>query len=204
MKRAVIILTIVCTSFLLVYLLRDSFMLMAGNYLIVENPIEEADAIFLLGGGPFDRGSEAGKLYKAGYAEKIICTGGQVSNLLKSLNLQHTEAEVARINLFKNNAVPRRNIVALSEATSTREEADVILRYCLEQGFEKVIILSSKFHTRRVNNVFRSLLEDAGIQVLIRGAPSSLYDESLWWESETGLIMVNNEYVKLGYYFLKY
>jgi hypothetical protein len=55
-----------------------------------------------------------------------------------------------------------------------------------------------------VNNVFRSLLEDAGIQVLIRGAPSSLYDESLWWESETGLIMVNNEYVKLGYYFLKY
>ena len=204
MKRAVIILTIVCTSFLAVYLLRNVIMLQVGNYLIVEDPIEQVDAIFLLGGGPFDRGSEAGKLYKAGYSKKIICTGGQVSNLLKSLDLKHTEAEVARINLVKNNEVPRRAIVALSEATSTKEESEVILRYCREEGFEKVMILSSKFHTRRVNNVFRPLLEEAGIKVLVRGAPSSLYDESLWWESESGLIMVNNEYVKLGYYFIKY
>ncbi len=179
-------------------------MLQVGNYLIVEDPIEKVDAIFLLGGGPFDRGSEAGKLYNAGYTQKIICTGGQVSNLLKSLNMYHKEAEVAKMNLVKNNDVPGRHVVALSEGTSTKEESEIILRYCLEEGFKKVMILSSKFHTRRVNNVFRSLLEDAGVKVLIRGAPSSLYDESLWWESESGLIMVNNEYVKLGYYFLKY
>lgn len=179
-------------------------MLSAGNYLIVEDPLKEVDAIFLLGGGPFDRGSEAAKLYKAGYTKKIVCTGGQVSNLLKSLNLYHKEAEVARINLVKNNGVPKRHVIELSEGTSTKEESEIILRYCLEEGLDTVMILSSKFHTRRVNNVFRPVLEDAGIVILIRGAPSSLYDESLWWEDESGLIMVNNEYVKLGYYFLKY
>lgn len=179
-------------------------MLMVGNYLVVEDELGKVDAIFLLGGGPFDRGNEAAKLYEAGYTKKIVCTGGQVSNLLKSLNINHVEAEVASINLVRNNGVPRQRVIALAEGTSTKEESVIILQYCLEQGFNKVMILSSKFHTRRVNNVFRPVLEEAGIDVLIRGAPSSLYDESLWWESESGLIMVNNEYVKLGYYFLKY
>jgi hypothetical protein len=30
------------------------------------------------------------------------------------------------------------------------------------------------------------------------------YDPERWWDTEEGLLMVNNEYVKLLYYALKY
>ena len=88
--------------------------------------------------------------------------------------------------------------------TATKEESEAILTYCKQHNYSKVIVLSSKFHTRRVGDVFKPLLEDEGIQVIVHGAPSSLYKEAEWWKYESGMIMVNNEYMKHIYYFLKY
>ena len=42
------------------------------------------------------------------------------------------------------------------------------------------------------------------IEVLLSGCSHSFYDENFWWESEEGMIMVNNEYMKLLYYYLNY
>ena len=92
----------------------------------------------------------------------------------------------------------------IPEGTSTMEESDVILQYLTDNGISSCIIVSSKFHTRRVRRVFKDKLEDEGIQVLITGAPSRSYEEDKWWQSENGLLAVNNEYVKLLYYWLKY
>jgi len=80
----------------------------------------------------------------------------------------------------------------------------LILKYCIDHDIKKTIILSSKFHTLRVRKVFEPVLEKNGIEVIIRGAPSTKYSEHNWWKKEAGLIMVNNEYVKLVYYFFKY
>ena len=162
------------------------------------------DAIFTLGGGSFDRGNEAAKLFKEGYADLIVCTGGQIPNVLKALNFHLKEAHIAKINLIKNNNISVKNIDFIAEGTSTKEESELILKYCKEHEFEKVIILSTKFHTKRVKNVFVAILEENGIEPIVRGAPSSNYDEDYWWQTEAGMIMVNNEYVKIVYYILKY
>jgi hypothetical protein len=66
------------------------------------------------------------------------------------------------------------------------------------------MVVSDKYHTNRINYAFRHLYKDAGIELILRGAHSSQYLENLWWASETGLLMVNNEYVKLIYYYIKY
>jgi hypothetical protein len=51
---------------------------------------------------------------------------------------------------------------------------------------------------------FRKRFEQAGIALCIAGAPSTTYNEKLWWAKENGLIMVNNEYIKLLYYWITY
>jgi hypothetical protein len=66
------------------------------------------------------------------------------------------------------------------------------------------MVLSSKLHTHRINEVFRKKLKDAGITLVVRGAPSSQFDEMHWWQSENGLIAVNNEWIKRMYYWWKY
>jgi uncharacterized SAM-binding protein YcdF (DUF218 family) len=67
-----------------------------------------------------------------------------------------------------------------------------------------VMIISSAFHMRRVRWVFEELFTDAGIEVLFHGASAMEYDSSNGWKNEEGLIMANNEMVKLFYYLLKY
>lgn len=65
-------------------------------------------------------------------------------------------------------------------------------------------MVSTEFHLRRVRWVFRRNFKGTGITVLVQPAQSRRYDAARWWASEEGLLMVNNEYVKLAYYLLRY
>ncbi|HIA37487.1 MAG TPA: YdcF family protein [Flavobacteriales bacterium] len=202
-KRNIFLL--LCLLLLLgVGIFKNTFLRNVGAVLIVEDPLEKADAIFLLGGGSYDRGREAAKLFGEKYADFIICTGGQVSGTLKSLDLLYKEAMVSKIGMVKNHSLAPENIIAIEKGTSTREESELILAYCQQRGFSKIIVLSSKFHTRRVGNVFKPLFTENSIELMVHGAPSSLYKEDEWWKKEEGMIMVNNEYMKHLYYFFKY
>lgn len=194
------LLTLVVLS---LYLCRYPIARSMGNFLIREDALVNAEMVFVLGGDSKDRAAEAARLYHKGYANRFFCTSEYVPSIMEVLDTVITESELTKIHL-EQLGVPTQNILAVNKATSTKEEAEVILAYCQEQGFKNIIVLSSKFHLRRINYVFRDLFEEAGIELHLHGAPSSRYNEALWWQDEAGLLMVNNEYVKLVYYWLKY
>jgi uncharacterized SAM-binding protein YcdF (DUF218 family) len=142
-------------------------------------------------------------LWYKGFAPKIICTGNYISGTVKSLDLTYTEAQLTQMRIWSFN-IDSILVEAINVGTSTMEESDFILGYCVQNRLNKIILVSDKFHTHRIKNVFEEKFEDADIQVIYSGAPSSRYKESEWWRAEAGLIMVNNEYIKLGYYWWKY
>ena len=174
-----------------------------GNYLDDSEQPQPAQRIFVLGGGAFDRGHQAARLWHRGFAPRIICTGNYISGTIKSLGLEYTEAQLTRMRIW-NLDVDSTLVEAIDIGTSTMEESDFILNYCLENSLNKIISVSDKFHTHRIKNVFEEKFEEARIQVIYCGSPSSRYNEAEWWRKEAGLIMVNNEYIKLGYYWWKY
>jgi uncharacterized SAM-binding protein YcdF (DUF218 family) len=174
----------------------------AGNMLICEDNMEKVPVLFVLSGDPWDRGNEAVQLYKQGLAEKIVCTGENIPRLFLIANIQYPESELTRMNIIAQ-GVPGDDVILLNKGTSTKEEADYILDYCRQNNIKKIAIVSTKFHTRRVKKTFSKKFREAGIELIIRGAPSSAYDESRWWQNEEGLIFVNNEYIKIMYYWLK-
>lgn len=188
---------------LLVFAFRYQLMRGLGNYLIQEDELQKSEVIFVLSGGPHDRANEAAKILKEGWAPYIVCTGEQVPLLFKVINETLDECDLTRISLL-NAGVDSLQIEAIHIGSSTREESHAILTYCKAKQIKKIIVVSDKFHTNRIDYAFRDLFEDEGIELILRGAPSSGYDEDLWWAEEAGLLMVNNEYVKLFYYFLKY
>lgn len=199
-KRRIIIWFFIIT---ILYLSRIYILQGIGDFLVKEDNLHDADAVFVLSGDPFDRGNEAIKIFNERYIPEIICTGSNISHNLKSLHLNYTESSLTRINLILS-GVDSNRVKILPEGTSTKEEGDAIVRYCKIHNLKTVIILSSKFHTRRVHFYFDRLFKSNHIQMLIHGAPSSIYNESYWWKDEDGLITVNNEYVKLIYYLFKY
>lgn len=187
----------------LLFLFRTPLLRSCATFLIEEDSLQKADAIFILSGGGYDRGNLAVKIYDDGWAPVIVCTGGNPMPELCVFDIDTLESDLARVNLLKH-GVADSVIVIIREGTSTKEEAKIILNYCLKNQLKRIIIVSSKLHTYRVNDVFRKPLKDAGVELIIRGAPSSRFKELEWWKAEEGLIAINNEWIKTFYYWIKY
>lgn len=186
-----------------------------GNFLIKETPLEKADAIFVLGGNISDRPVLAAKLFHDGYGDVIVPLGANFDFVQEALIGCNPDCDEENCNPCKPDAllmqeiledklnVPFEAIVPLPKGTSTKEESDAILQFSLDNHYKTIIVVSDLFHLRRISNVFIDQFEEQGIQVILRGSKSSSYNESAWWQYEQGLIMVNNEYIKLLYYWLK-
>lgn len=187
---------------ILLFLFRYPIMKGLGNYLIYENSLEKADVVFVLSGSPVDRGNEAVAVYNNNFSRKIFCTGSIVPHSFQVLGLGYTEGDLLKKQITKM-GIPDSVIVLINQGTSTVEEKEAILSYCLLNEIESCIVITSKFHTKRVKKVFKLDFENEDIQIMIHGAPSSQYNEKKWWENEYGLLAVNNEYVKLVYYWIK-
>ncbi len=196
----VVLIFIFCCS---LWLLRRPMMRWLGAGLIKEDTLQQSDAIFILSGNPEARAKQAASLYRSGYAKRLVCTGESIPELLESFDLNVRECDLTKIKLLEFR-VPETAIALLPMGTSTREECDAILAYCKNNSLKKIIVLSDRFHTARMQYAFRKQFEAAGIELCISGAPSISYNESKWWAKENGLIMVNNEYIKLMYYWITY
>lgn len=190
-------------AIILIYVFRINILQGLGNFLAPEDQITQVDAIFVLGGNSLDRGKASAKLYDQGIADLIVCSGGNIPSVLEAIGEPQFEHEITRALLY-NHGVPEEQVDVLTAATSTWEEAQEIVDYCNDHKIKSAVIVSSKFHLRRVRRVFSKAFGDSSTELIFHGAPSSSYDESQWWKSEAGLIMVNNEYVKLGFYMIKY
>jgi uncharacterized SAM-binding protein YcdF (DUF218 family) len=104
--------------------------------------------------------------------------------------------------------VPDENITVLyyidGGATSTYDEAVTLRRYVEDHAIERVILVTSAFHTRRSRWIFEKELSASSITLEVAAAPHWRFDATNWWQVERGLIMFANEYIKLFYYFVMY
>lgn len=202
-RRLLIACTVLMFLLILMYVKRQAVLSAVGNSLIDEDPVRRVELLVVLSGGGWDRGNEAGRLFHQGFAPRVLCTGANKVPDLLAWGITTTESEVTKKNLRRNH-IPDSCIVVVSQGKSTQEEKEVILTYCKEKGIQDIMLLTSRHHTGRCRNVFSEAFTQQGIRICLRGCASSLFDESRWWESEEGLIAVNNEWMKHLYYFITY
>ncbi len=196
-----------CIAILLVLLVgwwcRFNILRSFGNFLVGTDPPAHGDALYVLGGAAVERAISANRLFHEGVAPVVIFTGGVRPEVLRINGIDRTEADICR-RAAVIAGIPQARTEVLEIGSSTREESFAVRDQALARGYDTVVVVTTEFHTRRVGNVFREALEPAGITVLVRAAPSHRYNAARWWQSEDGLIMVNNEYVKLLYYAVAY
>ena len=188
---------------LIVFAFRGKILLSVGSFLIKTNEFEYVEHAFVLSGQALERGNKAAELFNEGKIGQIICTGANQPPDLAVYESFLLESDLTVMQVVKSVNDTSIMVSALKVGTSTKEEADAILLYSKENGLDTILIISSLFHTKRVYKTFYKKFKNEGIEVLIAGAPSNMYNEKLWWKSEYGLIALNNEYIKLMYYFLK-
>lgn len=160
-------------------------------------------ALFVLAGGPIERGYYAARLYQAGVSRRIICTG-ELEPQEAVLDCRAAAEAALTRKAILHRGVPENSVAKLPVGTSTQEEVKAILAYCQQHHLTRIGLVSSRFHTRRIRLVAERSAWLMGIDLAIYGAPSIQYDPELWWKTENGLLFVFSEYVKLAYYLYKY
>ncbi|MBU0963684.1 YdcF family protein, partial [Patescibacteria group bacterium] len=126
--------------------------------LVRDEPEQPADVIIILGGGvvthlkilPWgvqERVQRGVELYEAGYADKIILTGGQVKGQT------YTESQIMReyIEFF---GVDRHDIIEENQARDTHQNASYSHQIMQKHGFERALVVTSDFHSQRACRVF--------------------------------------------------
>ena len=203
MRKKLLIVTCVILVLIAIGLIFKTPILQSfSNHLIKQDELEKVDLMVVLSGGAYDRGNEAVRLFKQGYAPFIVCPGGNLEHDFLIVGDTVYESDLTKKDILKG-GIPDSLVTVLKYGTSTIEEADTILGYCKEHHIKKIMVVSNLFHTRRAGKVYKKKFDKAGITVLMRGCHDSQFDEDHWWQNEYGLIGLNNEYMKSLYYFIK-
>jgi uncharacterized SAM-binding protein YcdF (DUF218 family) len=195
-------------SVLLIFLLITALSLNSilrgiGGWLSASDEPELTSMCFVLGGNSYERGTAAVEIYKQFPQQRFITTGGNYPYQVLCLDTSMLECELTR-HLMLNRGIPPEQVDTLSSAHSTMDESNEILHWCKSNGVRDITLISSAFHMRRVRMVFEDKFAEEGIRINFHGARPIDYTKLNWWNNEEGLIMTNNELVKIVYYTLKY
>jgi uncharacterized SAM-binding protein YcdF (DUF218 family) len=176
----------------------------AGRYLIVEQPLHTADAIVVLAGSQVERWLEAVDLHRAGLAPTILMSPGYVDPLGDDLRGRGIrlprEIDVHRDAMIQF-GVPAAAIEIMPHGyDNTADEAAGVRGIALSRGWQRLIVVTSKYHTRRSLFAFNREFRGTGIEVQVKG---SRYDRSQpdgWWKHRSDLRFVVSELQKLAAY----
>ena len=161
-----------------------------GSWLVVQDPLAKADAIFVLGGTRFERPLEAVELYKAGWAPRIalmrqVADYGEVH--LMQQGIPYPREVDAQVEVMVRLGVPQSAITIFNEANSTAEEADTLYEAAAANRWSSVIIVTSKQHTRRARLVMKRRTAPLGLIVLTRYSRYDQADTDRWWTNRSVL-----------------
>ncbi len=193
--------------FICVFIYRHSILCGIGEFLTeAESPAMTSSnqTFFVLGGNGFERGKGAAVLAHEFPNAQFICTGGgDTLNEMRALGLNFTSSDLTRKCMIEN-GVDSLRVSELGVATSTYEESEEILSYCINNNLKEISVVSSDFHLHRMGMVFGDKFQEKGITVHFFGTETKDFKAQSWWTFEAGLITTFNEYIKIVYYVFKY
>ncbi len=175
-----------------------------ASFLIVEDPLQHAAAIVSLSGQTPFREMEAARLYRAGWAPRIVIVPElrrEDWKALVSLGIKVTEGWELRREVLIREGVPASAIlIPKDEAEGTVEELKIAAR-TLQITTQPVILVSSKYHTRRVSLTWRYVTGGKS-KGIVRYAELDPFDPARWWRSRRFISSVVHEYLGLTNYWL--
>ena len=171
------------------------------NWLVVSDPIEKSDVIAVLGGGVPHRAMEAARLYGQGRASEVWVTrppDPAIDDPMVRLGIQRTVSADYSRQILEAMGVPSESIRWIpSPIRNTAGEVGVIAGALAETGGERVIIVTSPFHTRRVRTIWRRIV-GGDYKALIQPATGDPFDSGHWWRHTNDIRAVVNELMGLA------
>jgi len=156
-----------------------------------------ADIIVALGGDEGDRVKMAAKLYKKGYAKKILLTG--MADDFKIVQHQNW-----RIKYLLDQQIPEEALIYDRVSTNTHQEVSNLAVLLKMHSWGNALIISDPPHMRRLSFCLNPLFKEQGLNYkLIQTEPDN-WQSNYWWRNANWKIFCLLEVVKILYYTLAY
>lgn len=198
-RRFLIRATAAATLFGLLALL--CFFPFAGRYLYAEDPLEPADAIFVLAGARAERWLEAVDLYREKIAPIIVLSSGRgdpAELRLQQMGIRFpSDAELARDAMIQMHVPADAISILPTPVDNTAAEAGALRKLLAGAGWQRLMVVTSRYHTRRAAFAFRRELRGLPVRVLIRATRYDMSTPSRWWTNRADFRFVTSELQKL-------
>lgn len=159
-----------------------------GSFLVVDAPLVPADAAVVLSTGMeyYPRLSEAARLYREGLVREVVINGNRKTAALRNLEragfspcCPWYEDSLRILGIYD---VPRERIVAVDapDAYDTVSESRAVGASLAGSDITRVIITTSKSHTRRALYIWRALFGDR-FDIQVAAAREDPFDPAGWW-----------------------
>ena len=197
-------------SFLLLWLFSGPILGRLGQFLICDQKPVASDAIVVLNTGVeyYPRLIEAADFFRKGLAQKVVINGNRKSDVLRDLEKKGFKEccpwHENRVRILEMLGVPRKDILTISaeDAYDTVSEAEAVGRELVREGFRRVIITTSKSHTRRAHFIWTAIFGDR-LSMCTVAAKTDLYNPKGWWKQGRQIRWVLAEYGAWIYYWWK-
>ncbi len=169
-----------------------------GRWLDREDPLQKAAAIAVLSGKMPDRALEAAKLYNQGYAPQVwLSYSVEPEATLQKYAIPYAGEETYDRLLLLHEGVPESAIRVLDPPiVNTADEMRTFGAALRNENLRRIIIVTSKLHTRRTAALWRRLASRDG-QAIVRGVSGDAPNVAYWWQSTGGALDVVREVLGL-------
>ncbi len=181
-----------------------------GEFLVLDERRVPADAVVVLTTGVdyYPRLVEAAALYREGHVRRVVINGNRKNESLRALERQGFvtacpwQEDFLRILALLG--VPRERVLAVSaeDAYDTVSEARIVGAVLAQAGVRRVLLTTSKFHTRRASHIWRRMYPET-LTVGVAAARSDPYTPDGWWREGRQVRWVFAEYGAWIYYYWK-
>lgn len=172
-----------------------------ASFLIVNSPLRHADAIVVLSGTLAERPMEAADLYHEGYAPVVVLTRNEPEQAVFDLARRGIKVPLndeIETDVLVKLGVPRPAIIDLPGfVDNTRVEGRRLAELVRARHWRTIIVVTSKYHTRRAGREIRRTLAPYGVTVLTRGSRYDPFDPANWWDHRDQAKNLLFEYEKL-------
>ena len=155
-----------------------------GDWLVVEDPLQQAHAIVVLSGRLPDRALEAARLYARNFSAQVwVSQPVGPASQLERMHIAYIGEDFYNQKVLMAQGVPADAIrILMDPAANTEDEVDEIARDCRRDEAHAVIIVTSKPHTRRVRLIWDKRV-GSDPRAIVRYVSDDSFNPARWWRN---------------------
>ena len=175
-----------------------------GRFMAPEDALQKADAIFVFAGTRVERPLEAADLFRSGYAPRLVVTRAVAEQATFSAERRGiripTDFDLSKDVLISLGVPPDVLIAPPRIHDNTAEEIETLHDLAVRNKWKRVILVSSKYHLRRIRMAAGRAMRGTGVQLLMRGSRYDASTPERWWRRRSDIRWLASEVPKLVLY----